>query len=92
MLAPSSRKQRAAVTSFALTWKAQRLRKQRSISSALNLANDVGIVLQSYLRRTYDDAVELEIPARIRICKGNIMNRQKSPFRINTTLITTTSA
>src|ERR1051325_9388960 len=33
--------------------------------------NDVGIVLQSYLRRTYDDAVDLlSIPARIRICKG----------------------
>ena len=33
--------------------------------------NDVGIVLQSYLRRTMDDARELlEIPARIRICKG----------------------
>jgi proline dehydrogenase len=33
--------------------------------------NDVGIVLQSYLRRTYDDAAELvRIPARIRICKG----------------------
>jgi proline dehydrogenase len=33
--------------------------------------NDVGIVLQSYLRRTYDDAVDLlRIPARIRICKG----------------------
>ena len=33
--------------------------------------NDVGIVLQSYLRQTYDDAVELlKIPARIRICKG----------------------
>ena len=33
--------------------------------------NDVGIVLQSYLRRTYEDAVELlKIPARIRICKG----------------------
>jgi proline dehydrogenase len=33
--------------------------------------NDVGIVLQSYLRRTFDDAVELlRIPARIRICKG----------------------
>lgn len=33
--------------------------------------NDVGIVLQSYLRRTYDDAKELlKIPARIRICKG----------------------
>jgi proline dehydrogenase len=33
--------------------------------------NNVGIVLQSYLRRTYDDAVELlKIPARIRICKG----------------------
>ncbi len=31
----------------------------------------VGIVLQSYLRRTYDDAVELlKIPARIRLCKG----------------------
>jgi proline dehydrogenase len=33
--------------------------------------NDVGIVLQSYLRRTYDDVQEmLKIPARIRICKG----------------------
>lgn len=33
--------------------------------------NDVGIVLQSYLRRTYDDTVELlKLPARIRICKG----------------------
>ncbi len=33
--------------------------------------NDVGIVLQSYLRRTYQDAEEmLKVPARIRICKG----------------------
>lgn len=33
--------------------------------------NDVGIVLQSYLRRTMDDARDLlKIPARIRICKG----------------------
>jgi len=33
--------------------------------------NDVGIVLQSYLRRTYGDAQELlKLPARIRICKG----------------------
>ena len=33
--------------------------------------NDVGIVLQSYLRRTIDDARELlKIPARIRLCKG----------------------
>jgi len=33
--------------------------------------DDVGIVLQSYLRRTYDDALDLlKIPARIRICKG----------------------
>jgi proline dehydrogenase len=33
--------------------------------------NEVGIVLQSYLRRTYEDAVELlKLPARIRICKG----------------------
>ena len=33
--------------------------------------NDVGIVLQSYLRRTYGDAQELlKWPARIRICKG----------------------
>jgi len=33
--------------------------------------NDVGIVLQSYLRRTYADAQDMvEIPARIRICKG----------------------
>lgn len=33
--------------------------------------NDTGIVLQSYLRRTYNDAEELvKLPARIRICKG----------------------
>jgi proline dehydrogenase len=33
--------------------------------------NDVGIVLQSYLRRTFDDTIELlKMPARIRICKG----------------------
>ncbi len=33
--------------------------------------NNVGIVLQSYLRRTYADAQELvKLPARIRICKG----------------------
>jgi proline dehydrogenase len=33
--------------------------------------NDVGIVLQSYLYRTYEDAVAMtEIPARVRICKG----------------------
>lgn len=33
--------------------------------------NDVGIVLQSYLRRTYSDAEELvKLPTRIRICKG----------------------
>jgi proline dehydrogenase len=33
--------------------------------------NDVGIVLQSYLFRTMDDARDLlKIPARIRLCKG----------------------
>ena len=33
--------------------------------------DDVGIVLQSYLRRTYEDARQLlKLPARIRICKG----------------------
>jgi len=33
--------------------------------------NTVGIVLQSYLYRTYEDAQELlKLPARIRICKG----------------------
>jgi len=33
--------------------------------------NEVGIVLQSYLRRTMDDARELlKVPARIRLCKG----------------------
>jgi proline dehydrogenase len=33
--------------------------------------NTVGIVLQSYLYRTYNDAQELvKLPARIRICKG----------------------
>src|SRR6266496_4093131 len=33
--------------------------------------NDVGIVLQSYMRRSYDDAqLLLKVPAKIRICKG----------------------
>ena len=33
--------------------------------------NEVGIVLQSYLRRTYEDAeAMMKIPARVRICKG----------------------
>jgi proline dehydrogenase len=33
--------------------------------------NTVGIVVQSYLRRTYDDVQDLlKIPARIRLCKG----------------------
>ena len=33
--------------------------------------NTVGIVVQSYLRRTYDDVRQLlKIPARIRLCKG----------------------
>jgi proline dehydrogenase len=33
--------------------------------------DDVGIVLQSYLRRSYEDArFLLKVPARIRICKG----------------------
>jgi len=33
--------------------------------------NDVGIVIQSYLYRTMDDARDLlKIPARIRLCKG----------------------
>jgi proline dehydrogenase len=33
--------------------------------------NDVGIVVQSYLRRTYQDVQDmLKLPARIRICKG----------------------
>ena len=33
--------------------------------------NTVGIVLQSYLRRTHDDVQEMiKIPARVRLCKG----------------------
>jgi proline dehydrogenase len=33
--------------------------------------NTVGIVLQSYLRRTHEDVLDiLKIPARIRLCKG----------------------
>src|ERR1700753_3757251 len=33
--------------------------------------NTVGIVLQSYLRRTHDDVEDvLKIPARVRLCKG----------------------
>jgi proline dehydrogenase len=42
----------------------------RRLRSEFDL-NDVGIVLQSYLYRTMDDARELlKIPARIRLCKG----------------------
>jgi len=33
--------------------------------------DDVGVVVQSYLRRTHDDVLDLlKIPARIRLCKG----------------------
>jgi proline dehydrogenase len=43
--------------------------------------DDVGIVLQSYLRRTFDDAVELlKIPARIRICKGAYKEPEEVAF------------
>jgi proline dehydrogenase len=43
--------------------------------------NDVGIVLQSYLRRTYDDAVDLlKLPARIRICTGAYMTPHEVAF------------
>lgn len=42
----------------------------KRLRSEFDLDN-VGIVLQSYLRRTYSDAQELvKLPARIRICKG----------------------
>jgi proline dehydrogenase len=43
--------------------------------------NDVGIVLQSYLRRTYADAQELvKLPARIRICKGAYLEPPEVAF------------
>lgn len=43
--------------------------------------NDVGIVLQSYLRRTYEDAQDLlKLPARIRICKGAYNEPQDVAF------------
>jgi proline dehydrogenase len=43
--------------------------------------NTVGIVLQSYLRRTYADAQELvKIPARIRICKGAYLEPPEVAF------------
>src|SRR5687767_11826992 len=43
--------------------------------------NDVGIVLQSYLRRTYADAQELvKLPARIRICKRAYLDPPEAAF------------
>lgn len=43
--------------------------------------NDVGIVLQSSLRRTYADAEELvKLPARIRICKGAYLEPPEVAF------------
>src|ERR1044071_1024590 len=43
--------------------------------------NTVGIVLQSYLFRTYADAQELvKIPARIRICKGAYLEPPEVAF------------
>jgi len=43
--------------------------------------NDVGIVLQSYLRRTYEDTIELlKLPARIRICKGAYQEPPEAAF------------
>ena len=55
--------------------------------------NTVGIVLQSYLRRTYADAEELvKLPARIRICKGAYNEPPKSLFRTRRTQMKTTCA
>ena len=55
--------------------------------------NDVGIVLQSYLRRTYADAQELlKIPARIRICKGAYNEPPDVAFPIKKIRMKTTSA
>src|SRR5215217_3959229 len=43
--------------------------------------NTVGIVLQSYLYRTFEDAQELvKIPARIRICKGAYLEPPEVAF------------
>ena len=43
--------------------------------------NDVGIVLQSYLYRTFADAQELvKLPARIRICKGAYLEPPEVAF------------
>jgi proline dehydrogenase len=43
--------------------------------------NDVGIVLQSYLYRTFADAQELiKLPARIRICKGAYLEPAEVAF------------
>jgi proline dehydrogenase len=43
--------------------------------------NDVGIVLQSCLRRTMDDARDLvKLPARIRICKGAYLEPPEVAF------------
>ncbi len=43
--------------------------------------DDVGIVVQSYLRRTYEDIQELlKIPARIRLCKGAYNEPPKVAF------------
>ena len=43
--------------------------------------NDVGIVLQTYLRRTYEDAQHLlKLPARIRICKGAYNETPEAAF------------
>jgi len=43
--------------------------------------NDVGIVLQSYLYRTMDDARDLlKMPARIRLCKGAYDEPPDVPF------------
>ena len=43
--------------------------------------NDVGIVLQSCLRRTLDDAGDLvQLPARIRICKGAYLEPPEVAF------------
>jgi len=44
--------------------------------------NNVGIVVQSYLRRTYDDVVELDkIGANYRLCKGIYVEPEKIAFK-----------
>jgi proline dehydrogenase len=79
----SSRPPASTTSSSASTWRARRTRSAPSTSSARSgtTASNIGIVLQSYLRRTAHDVREANLlGCRVRLCKGAYTEPEQYAF------------